>query len=94
MVARRGLGDAFDAVYGVEHAAYRPKPEAGAFAAVLARDASAAESAAMFEDDPRNLEAPHTMGMRTVHVAAERVAAPHIHHYTDDLRGFLTGLVG
>jgi len=94
VVARRGLGDAFDAVYGVEHAAYRPKPEAGAFAAVLARDASAAESAAMFEDDPRNLEAPHTMGMRTVHVAAERVAAPHIHHYTDDLRGFLTGLVG
>jgi len=94
VVERRGLGDAFDAVYGVEHAAYRPKPEAGAFAAVLARDASAAESAAMFEDDPRNLEAPHTMGMRTVHVAAERVAAPHIHHYTDDLRGFLTGLVG
>jgi len=94
VVARRGLGDAFDAVYGVEHAAYRPKPEAGAFAAVLARDASAAGSAAMFEDDPRNLEAPHTMGMRTVHVAAERVAAPHIHHYTDDLRGFLTGLVG
>jgi putative hydrolase of the HAD superfamily len=94
VVARRGLGDAFDAVYGVEHAAYRPKPEAGAFAAVLARDASAAESAAMFEDDPRNLEAPHRMGMRTVHVAAEKVAAPHIHHHTDDLCGFLTRLAG
>jgi len=94
VAARRGLGDAFDAVYGVEHAGYRPKPEPGAFAAVLARDDSRAGSAAMFEDDPRNLEAPHRMGMRTVHVAAERVAAPHIQHHTDDLCGFLTRLAG
>jgi len=87
------LGAVFDAIYGVEHAGYRPKPEADAFAAVLARDGSDAGRAAMFEDDPRNLAAPHAMGMRTVHVAPAPVAAPHIHHHTDDLAGFLAGLV-
>ena len=93
VVAARGLSDVFDAIYGVEHAGYRPKPEAGAFAAVLERDGAEAGNAAMFEDDPRNLAAPHEMGMRTVHVAAEPVSAPHIHHHTDDLGGFLARLL-
>ena len=93
VIDRRGLSGMFDAVYGVEHAGYRPKPERQAFEAVLARDGSRPATAAMFEDVARNLEAPHALGMRTVHVAADRVAAPHIHHYTDDLAGFLTRLV-
>jgi putative hydrolase of the HAD superfamily len=46
----------------------------------------------MFEDDPRNLAAPHAMGMRTVHVAAVPEPAPHIHHHTDNLAGFLARL--
>jgi putative hydrolase of the HAD superfamily len=93
VVAARGLTGVFDAVYGVEHAGFRPKPEADAFAAVLERDGSEAGRAAMFEDDPRNLAAPHAMGMRTVHVAPAPVAAVHIHHHTDDLGGFLARLV-
>ncbi|MET4128160.1 pyrimidine 5'-nucleotidase [Roseovarius sp. MBR-6] len=93
VVAARGLAGVFDAIYGVEDAGYRPKPEAGAFAAVLTRDGSAAGRSAMFEDDPRNLEAPHAMGMRTVHVAPAPVRAAHIHHHTDDLGGFLGRLV-
>jgi len=93
VVAARGLAGVFDAIYGVEHADYRPKPEAAAFAAVLERDGSEAGRAAMFEDDPRNLAAPHEMGMRTVHVAPAPIAAPHIHHHTDDLGGFLARLV-
>jgi putative hydrolase of the HAD superfamily len=93
VVAARGLAGVFDAIYGVEDAGYRPKPEAGAFAAVLTRDGSAAGSSAMFEDDPRNLEAPHAMGMRTVHVAPVPVRAAHIHHHTDDLGGFLGLLI-
>lgn len=93
VIARRGLSGVFDAVYGVEHAGYRPKPERAAFDAVLARDGIAPRDAAMFEDDPRNLAAPHAMGMRTVHVAPERQALDHIHHHTDDLSGFLARLV-
>ncbi|MBU3258649.1 pyrimidine 5'-nucleotidase [Roseovarius sp. PS-C2] len=93
VIARRGLSGVFDAVYGVEHAEYRPKPERAAFDAVLARDGIVSQQAAMFEDDPRNLAAPHAMGMRTVHVAPERAALDHIHYHTDDLSGFLAQLV-
>ncbi len=89
----RGLSGLFDAVYGVEHAGYRPKPERAAFEAVFAIDAIDPGAAAMFEDDPRNLAAPHAMGMRTVHVAPEPHAAPHIEHHTDDLGGFLSQLL-
>lgn len=93
VIAARGLSGAFDAVYGVEHAGYRPKPEPEAFHAILTQDQSAPQTAAMFEDEPRNLAAPHAMGMRTVHVAPERIEADHIHHHTDDLGGFLARLV-
>ncbi|MEO0916742.1 MAG: HAD hydrolase-like protein, partial [Pseudomonadota bacterium] len=93
VLAARGLSDAFDAVYGVEHAEFRPKPERAAFGAILARDGFRAETAAMFEDEPRNLAAPHDMGMATVHVAPKAVQAPHIHHHTDDLTAFLGALV-
>lgn len=90
----RGLSGLFDAVYGVEHAGYRPKPERAAFETVFAIDAIDPASAAMFEDDPRNLAAPHAMGMRTVLVAPEPLDAPHIEHHTDDLSGFLSQLLG
>lgn len=93
VLAARGLSGLFDAVYGVEHAGYLPKPERAAFEAIFARDGIAPNEAAMFEDDPRNLAVPHEMGMRTVHVAPERQPAAHIHHHTDDLAGFLGGLL-
>jgi putative hydrolase of the HAD superfamily len=89
VLAARGLAGLFDAVYGVEHAGFRPKPEARAFAAIFARDGLEPTRSAMFEDDPRNLTAPHAMGLRTVHVAPRPDPAPHIHHHTADLTGFL-----
>jgi putative hydrolase of the HAD superfamily len=89
VLEHRGLSDLFDAVYGVEHARYTPKPRPEAFETVFATDGLAPERAAMFEDDPRNLAAPHAMGMRTVHVAPEAEPADHIHHHTDDLTAFL-----
>lgn len=92
VLAARGLSGLFDAVYGVEHAGFRPKPERAAFETVFARDGTDPSRAAMFEDDPRNLAAPHAMGMRTVHVAPEAEPAEHIHHHTDDLAGFLARL--
>ena len=89
VLAARGLSGLFDAVYGVEHAGFRPKPEAAAFHTIFAQDGLDPARAAMFEDDPRNLAAPHAMGMRTVHVAPERLEAAHIHHHTEDLTDFL-----
>jgi putative hydrolase of the HAD superfamily len=89
VLEHRGLGDLFDAVYGVENAGYVPKPRREAFEMVFAADGLDPARAAMFEDDPRNLAAPHAMGMRTVHVAPLPEPAEHIHHHTDDLAGFL-----
>lgn len=93
VLAARGLTGVMDAVYGVEHADFHPKPEAAAFERVFARDGVVPGHAAMFEDESRNLAAPHAMGMRTVHVAPEPMPAAHIHHHTDDLSGFLARLL-
>lgn len=89
----RGLAGLFDGIYGVEHADYRPKPERQAFDTVFAKAGIAPQTAAMFEDDPRNLAAPHAMGMRTVHVAPDPHDEDHIHHHTDDLSGFLSRIL-
>lgn len=86
----RGLSGIFDAVYGVEHAGYRPKPEAEAFARVFAIDGIDPRSGAMFEDDVRNLAAPHAMGMRTVHVAPAPSDEPHVEFHAGDLTAFLS----
>ncbi len=85
----RGLSGLFDAIYGVEHAGFHPKPDRAAFEMVFGLDRLDPTQAAMFEDDARNLKVPHEMGMRTVHVAPEAAPQDHIHHHTDDLTAFL-----
>ncbi|OAN79838.1 pyrimidine 5'-nucleotidase [Sulfitobacter sp. EhC04] len=94
VLAARGLSGLFDAVYGVEHAGFLPKPDRAAFDRVFGLDGLTPARAAMFEDDPRNLIAPHAMGMKTVHVAPARRDAAHIHYHTDDLTAFLGLLKG
>ena len=88
----RGLSGLFDAIYGIENAGFLPKPERAAFEAVFAADGLDPARAAMFEDDARNLAAPHALGMKTVHVAPKPLKARHIHHHTDDLARFLSAL--
>jgi len=90
-----GLAGIFDAVYGVEHADFRPKPERAAFERIFALDGLDPTTAAMFEDDARNLIVPHALGMKTVHVSPTSPPdAPHIQHRTRDLAGFLSHLAG
>jgi putative hydrolase of the HAD superfamily len=94
VLAARGLTGVFDAVYGVEHAGYLPKPEQAAFEAVFALDGLSPQEGAMFEDDPRNLAVPHLMGMRTVLVGEEEPEdRAHIHHHAPDLSEFLGRLI-
>ncbi len=87
--AARGLGGLFDAIYGVEHAGFASKPERAAFETVFAADGLSPTASAMFEDDLRNLQVPHDMGLRTVHVAQTADPHPHVQHHTDDLAEFL-----
>lgn len=93
VTAALGLDGAFDRLYGFEDAAYVPKPEAAAFAAVFALDGIDPRRGAMFEDDHRNLAVPHSLGMRTVLVGPRletgNAGRPHVHHATDDLVAFL-----
>lgn len=92
VLAARGLTRLFDAVYGIEHADFSPKPTEAAFTKVFAKDGINPKASAMFEDEVRNLAVPHAMGMRTVHVHPEPNDADHIHHHTDDLAAFLSQL--
>jgi putative hydrolase of the HAD superfamily len=88
-----GLDGIFDRLYGFEDAAYIPKPQAAAFAAIFETDGLVPTRAAMFEDDHRNLAVPHALGMRTVLVGPGSTGAcadhAHVHHVTDDLVAFL-----
>jgi len=93
VLAARGLAGVFDAVYGVEHAGFTPKPARAAYEAVFAADGLDPTEGAMFEDDPRNLIAPYALGMRTILVARAAAPARHIQHHTADLAGFLAQLV-
>jgi putative hydrolase of the HAD superfamily len=92
VLSARGLTRQFDAVYGVEHANFKPKPTHDAFAAVFAKDGIRPQQSAMFEDEARNLAVPHQLGMRTVHVHEVPSKDDFVHHSTDDLTAFLSQL--
>lgn len=92
VLARREIGHLFNAIYGVENADFRPKPEREAFETIFRADGTDPASAAIFEDDPRNLCEPAAMGMRTTLVGPEPVDEPFIHHHTTDLAAFLHAL--
>ena len=93
----------FEAVCGIEEVDFHPKPDPRAYDAVIAAHGIDPARAAMFEDDPRNLEVPASLGMQTVLVGSgrhgpDRLSADHDHgahvlHRTGDLAGFLRALV-
>lgn len=93
VLAARGLDQVFEAVYGVEEANFLPKPELEAFERIFALDGIQPRQAAMFEDEARNLQVPHSLGMQTIHVAPAPVTAPYLQHHTNNLRQFLELLV-
>lgn len=90
VLAARGLENTFDAIYGIEHTGWRPKPKRAAFDAIITADGFDPKRASMFEDDPRNLAVPFEMGMRTVLVTPEPMDHTHIQHHTGDLTDFLS----
>ena len=103
VLARREL-DVFDAVHGIGEVGYHPKPDPRSFAAVLRAHGLNPARCAMFEDDPRNLEVPFSLGMRTILVGAGRHGpdelpedhshAGHVLWHTRDILTFVTALAG
>ncbi len=92
VLTARGMAGIMDAVYGVEHADFHPKPDEAAFETVFAHDGFHRSTAAMFEDDARNLKVPFEMGLSTIHVAPTQLGHPYIGHHTTDLKSFLSQL--
>jgi putative hydrolase of the HAD superfamily len=95
----------FEDVFDIVAAELEPKPMAATYDRFLARHGVDPTKAAMFEDLSRNLEVPHALGMTTVLVVPEGAGvvlredwelqgrdAPHVHHVTDHLVGFLQAL--
>lgn len=102
VLGRLGL-DGFETVIGIGEVDFHPKPDPRAYAAVIAATGLDPSRAAMFEDDPRNLQVPASLGMETILVGEGRLGpdAPagngqhgaHVRHHTRDLTAFLRALV-
>lgn len=105
VAGKLGVLEEFEDICSIETCQFVPKPEAEAFDRMVRHHGFAAERAAMFEDMPHNLEAPHVLGMTTVLVHSEFYDHPvqekikqwaeppkHVHHMTDDLTRFLRGV--
>jgi len=106
VMARLEIAQHFEDVFDIAAADLEPKPRPQVYDRFLARHKVDPTKAAMFEDLARNLEVPHTLGMTTVLVvpAGTREVfredwelagrdAPHVDYVTDDLAGFLRGIV-
>ena len=106
VLERLGLSSHFDGVFDIIAAELEPKPAPQTYQKFLALHSVDPTRAAMFEDLSRNLVVPHQLGMTTVLVVPdgskevvredwelEGRDAAHVDHVTDDLTGFLRGLV-
>lgn len=101
-----GIDVAFDGIFDIVAANYRPKPHQKTYEQFLATYNIDPNRAAMFEDLAVNLEAPHALGMTTVLIASnaswledephkKRPAKPgetfpHVHHTTENIGHFLS----
>ena len=106
VASKLGVRHLFEDICDIQALAFVPKPERAAFDKMIALHNINATRAAMFEDMPQNLISPHDMGMTTVLVKSNYVDHPvqiemrkwhelpaHVHHMTEDLQGFLGGVV-
>lgn len=100
-----GILDLFDGIFDIAASEFEPKPQMPAYDRFIRHFDIAPAKAAMFEDIPRNLEAPHGLGLTTVLVQSQadwiedepchsRPARPgenfdHVHHVTECLTSFL-----
>ena len=102
-----GVLHLFEDICDIAACQFVPKPDAQAFDTMVRRHDVDPTRAAMFEDMPHNLEAPHRLGMTTVLVHSTYLDHPiqeqikgwnstpdHVHHMTDDLCRFLETIPG
>ncbi len=99
VLARLRTEHLFEAVWDIRTLGFRPKPEAGGYADVVAASGIDAVGAAMFDDIPRNLVPARALGMTTVWLKTDSIWASQgpqmdvgegdITHETENLTHFL-----
>jgi len=105
VAAKLGVLHLFEDICDIAACEYVPKPEVEALKRMIERHSVGPGAAAMFDDMPHNLEAPHALGMTTVLVHSSyvdhpaqlavrdwRKPPPHVHYMTQDLRAFLDAI--
>ena len=106
VIKKLAVHEHFEDVFDIIAAELEPKPAAKTYERFLKLHNVDPRKAAMFEDLARNLEAPHALGMVTALVVPEGQREvfredwelegrddPHVDYVTDDLAGFLEGIV-
>ena len=73
-----GVARFFDAVYTIEDARYRGKPQAHGFLMLLRKHGLDPHRCAFVDDMPENLRTAHRLGMSTVWVSAEKRRLPFV----------------
>ena len=102
VAGKLGVLHHFEDIFDIVASNYVPKPMHAPYGEMLKAHNVDPNKAAMFEDMPHNLEAPHALGMTTVlvsspafehavqkEIAGWRQPPAHIHHVTEDLTSFL-----
>jgi putative hydrolase of the HAD superfamily len=72
------IADLFDDVFAIEHARYRPKPDAYGFLRLMRRNRLHPRQCIMVEDTLDNLRTAKKLGMRTVWVSREHNAPDYV----------------
>ena len=85
----RGLLDVFNEIYGIEDAAYVPKPFPKAFEIIFSKASVVHNKSAMFEDEVRNLEVPYKLGLKTILVSGVQSNRKYVEYTTSCLPDFL-----
>lgn len=103
-----GILDHFDDIFDIVAAEYQPKPASQTYDLFARQHGITPRNAVMFEDLPRNLLVPKSLGMKTVLLvprpsndtvleqwerAETHESQSHIDYVTDDLKDFLTRLL-
>lgn len=99
ILSRLQLEHLFEEVWDIRALNFRPKPQAAAYADVVAARGLDAKASAMFDDIPRNLVPARALGMTTVWLKTDALWDGHgpqmdvtegdIDHETDNLTQFL-----
>ncbi|HEY0314977.1 MAG TPA: pyrimidine 5'-nucleotidase [Sphingomonas sp.] len=99
VLARLGLSETFEAIHDIHASAYKPKPHAASYAAMIASLGVDPKASVFVEDMARNLAPAKALGMTTVWLdngseQGHDVDRSYVDHHITDLADWLHSLLG